>query len=252
MTKTLYAVHRPRVVPVLDVAALLVGVIAAVWPGGVLGLPYTPGPYGGALWALRLLTYVAPVVTCCLLATVAGYERDHDLVTALHAVGMPADRRRAIAEFAVVGLMLGRFWAAAAGCALLAGTGDALRRTLLGPHVPMATPEVWPGLMSLPIAAGCLVLSWLVLVAVGRSGRVMLLLIGAVTATLFVWLMFTAGEPVRDWAVAHPLGGLWALAYPGGSPRLTLDVSTGAAWSGVVGWTAATTAIGGRALYRSG
>lgn len=252
MIRTLYAVHRPRVVPTLDIAALVVGVVATTWPGGVLGLPLTPGPYGAVLWALRSLAYLAPIVVLILLAVVAGHESDHGLVSALHAVGQAADRRRVSAELAVVALLLSRFWAVAAGGAFLAGIGDMVRRAVLGPSAPTVLPSPWSGLVSLPIAAGCLILGWLVLIAAGRSGRALLLVTGATAATLFVWLILTAGTPLHDWVVLHPLGGPWALAYSGESSRLAVDVPVVAKWSSAIIWVAFIMTFGGRALRRSG
>jgi hypothetical protein len=128
--------HHPRV-PLIVVAAAILGALGGLLPTGFLGRDVGAGVGGGASWGLWTLTVCAPGLAAALAGAIAGSRYEPGLDRDLFLSGQPARRSAASdACVAIVACLLLTLPAAVAGG--LVGSGDALAQ-----GTPLLTGLSW-------------------------------------------------------------------------------------------------------------
>lgn len=213
---------------------LAAGVVSVVWPTAVAGRDVTLAGYGvlsGAAAGLAVNCAGGPILVLVGL----GRELDSDIRSARLLGGLPPGAS-VLAALGAVAAAVVVSTAAAAAAGLVTGISDWTRRQTWGPTGAVTRPSSALLLALLAAALVASVVTWLTTLAT-RAGHRTAGLLGIIAASWLLILYLVPPVAARNWAVLHPLGGLWALAYGGRSVTVRLDVPSWVAIGSVTAWT---------------
>lgn len=229
-------VHRRRpMARWLMVGGAAVGILATCWPAVMLDQLTTLGFAGGALAGLQAALMLGPVLAALLVVSVAGMDVDISVARDRYLLGAPST---VLVDLASCAVGLGAFSAASTGAGALTGAADWGRRRLLGPAAATEIGRPWHLTAFLAATLVTLAVLWLLLLAVGQSGRRSAAFLSATICTWLPLTFWSAGQSWREVLLLHPLGGWWAELYAGDSARLQLSGPPGASLASIVGWLA--------------
>ncbi|MFN8096923.1 MAG: hypothetical protein U0Q21_01330 [Dermatophilaceae bacterium] len=214
-------------------ASSLIGVVSAIWPGGIRGLDVVVSPAAGLWLGLTGALTMSPLVVLGFTLLLVGGDRDRGLDRDYHLSHYPSGRK--VVEDAVASLLLTMStWVVAALAGSIAGTGDWLRRAISGEAADaVALPSIPWGLLA---SSACVwAASCALVVACRLSGRAAGGVALALVASFWLLLRVTVDLPGRSLLLLHPLAPWWALAF-GGRPRYRLDIGHAASAALLVAW----------------